>query len=342
MIRVPNKLNIKYHVYPSVSVEKMLEPIVSDVASRNIKADRVIIFCRTYNDTLEVFKALVCMLGQRDALYAPPSVNASNVEKSKLRVCEKYDGATCNENQEHIIKSFTEADGVVRVVVATIAFGMGLDSPNVQSVIHWGAPNDMDMYVQETGRGGRDGSLCRALLYCVKGTAFCSEMMKEYCKNTKRCRRELLMAAFIEKPSAKVDKPSPLHACCTVCEQNCECSDCKNISDIPPEAIADLLLPESLQCEPMPAKAALPSSQTKVKLYKQLVTYRSSISPPESSAALAMLGIELVTGLPNRILEDIVANYMRISTVDDLVNMGVSLDMASIILKLIQEIKMSE
>ena len=52
----------------------------------------------------------------------------------------------------------------MRVVVATIAFGMGLDSPNVHKIIHWGAPDKIAMYIQETGRGGRDGKLCNVEL----------------------------------------------------------------------------------------------------------------------------------------------------------------------------------
>ena len=46
--------------------------------------------------------------------------------------------------------------GLVRIVVATVAFSMGLDSPNVRRILHWGPPEDLEQYVQETGCGGRD------------------------------------------------------------------------------------------------------------------------------------------------------------------------------------------
>lgn len=40
--------------------------------------------------------------------------------------------------------------------MATVAFGLGLDSPNVRHVIHWRPPEDLELYVQESDRGGRD------------------------------------------------------------------------------------------------------------------------------------------------------------------------------------------
>jgi ATP-dependent DNA helicase RecQ len=74
-----------------------------------------------------------------------------------------FTSVTDSEIKEEIIKLFTK-ESDLRIVVATIAFGMGIDCGDVREVIHVGAPDDVESYIQETGRAGRDSLAALAML----------------------------------------------------------------------------------------------------------------------------------------------------------------------------------
>ena len=114
------------------------------------------------------------------------------------------------------------------MVIGTIAFGMGLDSPNVRRVIHWGPSSDIESYVQETGRVGRDGEFATAILYFAKEelskARHVTDDMISYVKNEDKCCKEVLFSSFDQTVFAI---PTSLKCtCCDICKTVCSCVNC--------------------------------------------------------------------------------------------------------------------
>ncbi len=63
------------------------------------------------------------------------------------------------------MESMGKADGTIRVVFATMAFGMGVNFVGLYVTIHYGGPQSVEDYFQESGRAERDGGDCTSIIY---------------------------------------------------------------------------------------------------------------------------------------------------------------------------------
>ena len=188
VVKIPNNLNIRYSLLPMPSTPyEVLNPLTDEICKYGTKSKRTIVFCRSYDSLLQMYEYTVLKLHERDALF----VGTPQAGKQSLfRTCDKYDACTSLKVRQNILSSFTQVDGNVRLVFAMIAFAMGLDTPDVRRIIHWSPPDDIELYIQESGRGGRDGKPSIAVLYLNSGKlSHTLEEMKAYCKNTTICRQ---------------------------------------------------------------------------------------------------------------------------------------------------------
>lgn len=131
-----------------------------------------------------------------------------------------------NKDLEYILHEFSKPDSILRLIICTIAFGMGINIPDIEVVVHWGACDSVMDYWQEVVRAGRDGRASKAMYYVTPRSILqTSDTMKELCKaldqSSRTCFRDAILQHFTGY------SPAPVRSVCTLKCIECDCLYCK-------------------------------------------------------------------------------------------------------------------
>lgn len=205
-----NKINLRYEVRAKSSANTCTAEIASDIL-KHFRNQCGIVYCLTRKDTETTAKCLI-NCGIRAIAY-----NAGLPYNRRASVLLKW-----KRNE-------------ISVVCATIAFGMGIDKPEVRFVFHQSIPKSLECYYQESGRAGRDGVAATTVVYFsfhdasrlrriiaqdVNGSSLVKQMhceslrsMIDYCLDVTTCRRTRLLGYFGEQYNPGRCRSNQLLAC---------------------------------------------------------------------------------------------------------------------------------
>lgn len=207
---VSNRPNIKYKV---VKLE-------GDWQSNLIKFEPII---KLLNDTSNVCPKILIYCSTIDVVSSVYSYFHSRIPNpgTPLSPVAMFHKSTSQPNKSHVLSEFPKPDSVVRVVVCSVAFGLGVNIPDIRQVFNFGIPRSVEEFVQMSGRAGRDGEVAISTIYHIPSLRRreTDAAMLKYCSRDIPCRRKFLaqhfrLTDYVEYAAPEI-KSTP--QCCDLC-----------------------------------------------------------------------------------------------------------------------------
>ena len=303
--------NIRFSI---VKVSRDLEVafgwLLREIKMRRTSLPRTVVFCRSIKTCASLFKLFLSHLQEKSYEPIGSEISVSN------RIFAMYHARIDDADKNEILSSLKDPAGKCRLLFCTVAFGMGVNIPDIQFVIHYGPPTDIDDYYQECGRAGRTGHESFAILYlfggCMVGRM--SPPMKEYCKLSAGCRRKFLLQQF----SSEVLGSTKSHHCCDLCTTDCECSTSK-CTYVPCTAELRDCHEDCDESELQEQEERAVTVHQRQVLKDKLYEFKYSMVLTNNTDCVPLyIGNDLACGLPDYVIDLIVANCQLILSVQDL------------------------
>ena len=185
------------------------------------KTRKMILYVRSINTCQQIFNWILDEL--QDKIFCGEKIPEN-------RIVEMFHASTDEESNERIMESFICPSGQLKLLISTVAFGMGVNIPDVDLVLHWGIPPSSLSYWQEIGRCARDGRDGYAICYAFKRSiSKCNsddlKNMLEKDEQTQCIRKEVLRTFKLKGiPDIAVPPTSDMHE---NCNEHCSCSKCQ-------------------------------------------------------------------------------------------------------------------